>query len=59
MMLEYMKNVLKRVSFDQQLFYKEFKKSKKWLNHHEILELESWVEQHLIKYNLNFKHTSI
>jgi hypothetical protein len=29
MMLEYMKNVLKRVSFDQQLFYKEFKKSKK------------------------------
>lgn len=59
MMLEYMKNVLKRISFDQQLFYKEYKKSKKWLSQHEVIELESWVEQNFLDNHLSNKHSTI
>jgi hypothetical protein len=42
-MLEYIKNVLKKVSFDESLFQKELKKSEKWLDPNEQNELKQWV----------------
>lgn len=42
-MLEYIKNVLKKVSFDESLFQKELKKSEKWLDPKEQNELRQWV----------------
>jgi hypothetical protein len=42
-MLEYVKLVLQKVSFDKKLFEKELKKSIQYLNqNHEIEELRDW-----------------
>jgi hypothetical protein len=41
-MLEYTKTILQKVSFDQNLFKKELKKSIKWLRKEEILTLYTW-----------------
>ena len=41
-MLELSKQVLSRVSFDKNLFYKELKKSISWLNKDEHILLKSW-----------------
>lgn len=41
-MLEYVKQVLTKVSFDAQLFEKELRKSIKWLVPVEIKELRKW-----------------
>lgn len=41
-MLEYIKTVLKKVSFDSKLFEKELKKAIKTLIQEEIQELEKW-----------------
>ncbi len=42
-MLEYTKTVLKKVSFDKDLFNKELSKSIKWLEENDIHELKHWV----------------
>jgi len=45
-MLEYVKLVLQKVSFDKKLFEKELKKSIQYLNqNHEIEELRDWCYQ--------------
>lgn len=41
-MLEFSKNILKKVSFDRQLFRKELIKSFKWLNKDEKTLLKVW-----------------
>ena len=41
-MLEYTKQILEKVSFDSQLFQKEFKKATKYLRAHEVEELILW-----------------
>jgi hypothetical protein len=42
-MLEYSKNELKAVSFDRNLFKKEYRKSITWLTNDESMELKYWV----------------
>ncbi len=42
-MLEYCKQILKAVHFDQQLFKKEYRKSLKWLQRPDVSELKSWI----------------
>lgn len=44
-MLEYSKTVLKKVSFDRKLFYKELKKAISNLLPDEIEELKLWLQQ--------------
>lgn len=44
-MLEYSKTVLKKVSFDSKLFYKELKKAISNLLPEEIEELKFWLVQ--------------
>ncbi|HHL53102.1 MAG TPA: hypothetical protein ENJ39_06965 [Flammeovirgaceae bacterium] len=41
-MLEYVKTILKKVSFDRKLFEKELKKAIAALVEHEILKLKEW-----------------
>ena len=41
-MLEYTKLILRKVSFNKDLFRKELKKSIKWLKKDEILLLQAW-----------------
>ena len=42
-MLEFSKKILKKVSFDKNLFRKELSKSIKWLSKKEILTLKIWA----------------
>jgi len=42
-MLDYQKEVLEKVSFDQELFNKELEKSYQWLDSSDLSELLSWV----------------
>ncbi len=45
-MLDYQKLILKKVSFNPELFRKELIKSKKYLSHSEKLALKKWcIEQ--------------
>ncbi|GGH03022.1 hypothetical protein GCM10011416_22350 [Polaribacter pacificus] len=44
-MFEYTKTVLKKVSFNSELFCKELEKAVKRLLPHEIKELEIWVRK--------------
>lgn len=48
-MLEYVKTILKKVSFDRRLFRKEYKKSLSWLTSHEINELRNWLRQQRLR----------
>lgn len=42
-MLELSKNILRKVSFDHALFYKELKKALKWINStEELRKLKEW-----------------
>ncbi|MFS4456685.1 hypothetical protein [Maribacter sp. 2304DJ31-5] len=47
-MLEYNKTVLKKVSFDVRLFYKELKKALLNLLPEEVEELKIWLEQFIM-----------
>ncbi len=47
-MLEYSKTVLKKVSFDAKLFYKELKKALVRLLPEEAEELKLWLEQFVL-----------
>jgi hypothetical protein len=42
-MLEYVKTILQKVSFDTSLFRKELQKSIKWLTTNERVELQTWL----------------
>lgn len=42
-MLEYVKIILQKVSFDLQLFGRELQKSIAWLNENEKTELKIWL----------------
>jgi hypothetical protein len=41
--LDYYKLILDKVSFDQNLFYKEYRKAVRNLQPHEITELDNWL----------------
>jgi hypothetical protein len=41
-MLEFSKNILQKVSFDRQLFYKELVKAARWVKPDEKLLLKAW-----------------
>lgn len=43
-MLEYSKTVLEKVSFDESLFEREYRKLKRWLLKNERIELEQWCK---------------
>lgn len=51
--LEYYKFILERVSFDSNLFEKEYKKAVTHLEQEEAIELKNWVKQKFTQ------HTSI
>jgi len=51
-MLDYVKTILIKVSFDQSLFKKELEKSLQWLEADEILKLKDWVIE---KFNHMYK----
>lgn len=42
-MLEYIKEILKKVSFDRVLFLKELNKSHRWLTREEMTSLMKWA----------------
>lgn len=42
-MLEYTKSILEKISFSEELFIKEYKKSLRWLPRTEVLELKTWI----------------
>ncbi len=44
-MFEYSKTILKKVSFNSELFYKELEKALERLLPHEINELRIWLKQ--------------
>ncbi|MBL7955460.1 MAG: hypothetical protein JNJ91_10500 [Flavobacteriales bacterium] len=41
-MMEFSKQVLQKVSFDQRLFRKELIKARRWLGQHDQLVLKAW-----------------
>lgn len=45
-MLEYVKTILKKVSFNKPLLRKEYKKSLAWLSKQEAVVLRCWVRHH-------------
>lgn len=51
-MLDYCKKVLKAVSFDKNLFRKEYRKSLIWLTSDESLELKYWIRSKSLIPNL-------
>lgn len=42
-MLEYVKTILRKVSFDRKLFRKEYRKSLLWLSGNDARELKQWL----------------
>ena len=44
-MLAYCKVVLEKVHFDQTLFYKEYRKSLRWLSKEEHRHLQDWLTE--------------
>jgi hypothetical protein len=42
--LNYYKIILEKVSFDQRLVEKEYRKAKRFLTGHEVQELDNWIE---------------
>jgi hypothetical protein len=50
-MLEYSKTILSKVSFNRNLFRKEYRKSLNWLSQAEAEELRGWLRQQDKKLN--------
>ena len=48
-MLEYSKTILQKISFSKSLFKKEYKKSFKYLNERERVELRKWLKANVVK----------
>lgn len=46
-MLDYCKTILEAVSFDQNLFQKEYRKSLLWLSSEDASQLKSWLASKL------------
>lgn len=44
-MLEYIIELLKKVSFDKILFMKEFNKARRWLTQEEMISLMKWARE--------------
>jgi hypothetical protein len=42
-MLDFSKKILRKVSFDKNLFRKELRKSTMWLNKKEVITLKIWA----------------
>ncbi len=42
-MLDYVKTILSKVSFDKRLFRKEYRKSLNWLSESEASQLKRWL----------------
>ena len=49
-MLEFSKQILLKVSFDRNLFYKELKKSISWLQNDDVEKLKIWCLSSFIIY---------
>lgn len=47
-MLKYAKKILQKVSFDRELFKKEYQKSLRWLNKKEAEELRIWIRSNRV-----------
>jgi type IV secretory pathway TrbF-like protein len=45
-MLDYVKLILTKVSFDQTLFKKEYRKSLAWISEKDAKALNQWLRQH-------------
>ncbi len=70
-MLAYCKTVLEKVHFDQSLFYKEYRKSLRWLSKEEHHHLQSWLAErfgmptlspstHIVKHHaVGMKHVKL
>lgn len=54
-MLEYVKMILQKVSFDRRLFRKEYRKSLGWLSMQEVNELRVWARKTRIGQLNNYK----
>ena len=46
-MLEYCKTILKKISFNESLFKKEYKKTFNYLNEDERVELKKWLRSNV------------
>lgn len=46
-MLEYTKIILRKISFDKKLLFKEYKKAKAFLQPHEVQALRIWLRNNL------------
>ena len=52
-MLEYYKSILERISFDKELFNKEYYKAKETLNQEEQDELVKWIDDMKLEQKVN------
>ncbi|MEQ8906200.1 hypothetical protein [Ekhidna sp.] len=52
--LEYSKIILTKVSFDNSLFKKEFRKALRMLKPHERHELKSWAKTYIVSNEVKF-----
>lgn len=52
-MFEYTKTILKKVSFDRKLFYKEYRKAQAWLQPQEVSALRMWVRMNMFPWQSN------
>ena len=48
-MLEYCKTILQKISFSKPLFKKEYKKTFKYLNERERMELRKWLKANVVR----------
>jgi hypothetical protein len=48
-MLDYQMSILKKVSYDKELFRKEIIKSFRWLKSYEIIQLHFWLKKNFEK----------
>lgn len=57
--LHYVKMILEKVSFEESLFWKEYRKAFSFLDAHEVVDFERWFRQRFpSKYKACFQHRS-
>ena len=54
-MLEFVKDILQKVSFDSKLFKKELRKSAMWLSKNDMIILKIWALSTFSQYNYIIK----
>ncbi|WP_057938540.1 hypothetical protein [Algoriphagus resistens] len=52
--LDYYKTILEKVSFDEQLLAKEYKKAKKFLDNAEARDLDYWLQKKGLTHKMDF-----